>query len=327
MDNSRLKITCVDDKKTINAPTVKRNSRRQEIEATMERMWLSDPEQFNPERTSVQRKRISSTMEALQGQILLKDKYCADLGCGSGKMARLMRDAGARVDAIDVASIALELLKTQDMQHIHAIQDCLPATRLNDHAYDVVVCTEVIGYLNPKEYRLLFAELSRVMKKEGIAVCSTSLDLNSENALERFAMLAETEFEIEQWILRYDLLWIKCCRFLEAPAFFVKTSLATFERNKELNQRKSLSYLWLKINTTKPCALFWRFINVAAKPMAFYFKQSNRWVNFLEKITKTLWDESGVSHALFIGKKRPMVFPLSSSEVPLEIKHKRQVWE
>lgn len=323
----RLKITTVDNNLQQQAPATGKSARRQEIQATMERLWLNDPEQFNPERDAVQRKRTANTIEAITKHVALTGKRCADLGCGSGKISGLLRDGGAQVDAVDIASQALNILKTKSMHNITAIQDCLPMTRLEDGAYDLVVCTETIGYLNPKEYRLLFAELSRLMHKESHAVCSTSLDLNSDNALERFAALAETEFEIDQWVLRYDLLWTKCCRFLEMPSRFIKASQDMFERNRELEKRKSLGKVLFRLNSSLSAVLFWKVINLAFKPLATRLRESSFFTDLLEKTTKFLFDESGISHALFIGKRRPMVFPLPQNEIPIEMKHKKQVWE
>jgi 2-polyprenyl-3-methyl-5-hydroxy-6-metoxy-1,4-benzoquinol methylase len=328
MTNNRLQVTRVENKDTISSqPVFSRGARRQEIQATMERLWLEDPEQFNPKRDAVQRTRVSRTIEAVKKQLSLEGKKAADLGCGAGVISRVLRDEGAKIDALDIAGNALEKLKTYDMQNINPIHDCLPSTRLDDNAYDLVICTEVIGYLEPKEYRMLFAELSRLIKKDGVAACSTSLDLNSENALERFAALAETEFEIEEWVLRYDLLWIKLCRFFEAPACYIKASRNDFEREKELNKRKSLNKVWFKLNSTAPLSFFWRLINLAAKPLGSGLRQSDRLVDFLGKITKLIWDESGISHALFIGKRRQMTFPLPANEIPIERKHKREVWD
>lgn len=327
MNKNPLQVTSVEQTQQPKTPVLSRGARRQEIEATMERLWLNDPDQFNPERDAVQRKRVASTLKAIKSHLQLSSKRCADLGCGSGRISCLLRDEGAKVDALDIASKALDLLKKNDINNITPLQDCLPATRLNDDAYDLLVCTETIAYLQPKEYRLLFAELSRLVNKEGIVACSTSLDIYSENALEHFAALAETEFEIDEWVLRYDLLWIKFCNFFEAPTLFIKADKDHFERKKELEKRKSLNRLWFRLNSTKPFALFWRLINPISKRIASSLRQNETTVNFLEKITKFFWDESGISHALFIGKRRPLTFPLPANEIPVEMKHKRQVWD
>lgn len=324
--NHRLNITSV-ERNQKPSPVHTRGTRRHEMEARMERLWLEDPEQFNPERDAVQRKRVFNTLDAIKSHQDLNGKHCTDLGCGSGTITRLLRDAGARVDAVDIANNALNLLKSKGMENIKAVHDCLPSTHLDDNAYDVVVCTEMIGYLQPNEYRMLFAELSRLVKKDGWAVCSSSLDINSENALERFAALAETEFEIDEWVLQYDLLWIKLCNFFEAPGNWIKASQNSWQRGKEIEKRKSIGKFWFQFNSTKPMALLWSPINLITKSLAKMFRQSDRTVNFLEKLTKFFWDEAGISHALFVGKRRPMSFPLPPNEIPVEMKHKRQQWD
>lgn len=327
MSSPRLQVTRVENSPPSQQPIVSKGARRQEMQAIMERQWLENPGQFDPERDAVQRKRLNNTIEAIKKQLNLTEKRVADLGCGPGNISRLLRDEGATIDALDIAKQALERLKSGDMQRINVFQDCLPYTRLDDNAYDLIVCTEVIGYLNPKEYRMLFAELSRLVNKHGFVACSTSLDLNSDNALERFAALAETEFEIDQWILQYDLLWIKLCRFFEAPQVYLKGSKNRLEREKELNKRKSFDKWWYKFQTTPLFRGIWAGINLIASPIASYCRQNERMMIFLEKLTKFIWSESGISHALFIGKRRPMTFPLPPEERPIEIKHKRQVWD
>lgn len=327
MNNNRLQVAVVEKEKSSALPLSNQAARRQEIQATMERLWHQNPEQFDPNRDCEQRRRIKKTMETLQKHVPLKGIRAADLGCGEGELSRLIRDAGAKVDAVDIASKALEKLRVHDMRDIVAIQDCLPNTKLIDNSYDLVVCTEVIGYIKPVEYRLLFAELARLVNRDGFVACSTALDLDSDNALERFASLAETEFEIEHWVLSYDHLWLRLCSFFEAPAKFAKGSKNGEFRRQELSKRKSFSRLWFSWNSTLVLGVFWRIVSFAANPIAAAFRQSERLINFLEKITRFLWSETGISHVLFLGKRRPLSFPLPPDEIPKELKHKRQTWE
>jgi len=328
---NRLNITEVDHSGQRDYSQEMRGSRgiprRHEVEALMERRWLDDPEQFNPERDIVQRHRVARTIDAIKSKISLSDKRGVDLGCGSGVLTRLLRNEGIQMDALDAAQNALNRLQAHDMQNIRSIKDCLPLTRLDDNRYDLVVCTEVIGFLQANEYRLFFAELARLVKRDGLVACSSSIDLNSENALEHFAAYAETEFDIEQWVLRYDLLWIRSCAFFEAPAKYIKASQDVWERRNELEKRAGLSRVWFKMNSTRLFSPFWHLINWVVSPIASKIRQSAWLMDKLGKITKFFWDESGVSHALFLGKKRPLAFPLPQNEIPLEMKHKRQVWE
>lgn len=158
MCDQRLKVNFVEKKSSFpsSAALGGKSSRRQETQARMERLWHQDVQQFNPERDCMQRQRVQRTIEALRTRTSLTGLKAVDLGCGGGVISRLLRDGGAAIDAVDVATNALQLLKSADMQHITPIHDCLPNTRLADNAYDLVVCTEVIGYLPADEYRLLF---------------------------------------------------------------------------------------------------------------------------------------------------------------------------
>lgn len=327
MASNKLQVTQVGDLARPPRQTESKSSRRQEIQATMERLWLTDPEQFNPMRDAVQRKRLSITAETLREIGTLQGKRAADLGCGGGELTRKIRDMGMTVYALDAATKALQKLSEGGLERITPLQDCLPSTRLDDDGFDLVNCTEVVGYLQPVEYRLFFAELARLVKKDGHVCCSSSIDIDSDNALEKFAALAETEFAIDKWVLSYDLLWIKCCRLFETPYLYFKASRDSELRRKGLQKRHSVSKAWYTLNTTWICGTLWRGVSFIANPLASFLRQSETAMNFLEKITKILWDESGISNALFIGKRRPMTYPLPKDELPRELKHKRQVWE
>lgn len=335
MSNNRLNVTYTDNKQNTR-PISNARAQKEEIQATMERLWLKNPQQFDPLRDSIERKRINDTFNAILPFISLnqettigklKEKKVADLGCGAGILSRKMRDAGANVDAVDVASQALQRLKSGDMHNITAIQDCLPSTALNDQTYDLVVCTELIGYLKAADYRMLMAELARLVKSEGVVACSTELDINTNDPLERFVALTETEFTVEKWILSYHLLQIRLCHFFEMPAYYIKCHKDRECRQKEIDKRKGLRRQWFVWNTQLPLNMFWRAMGVLFNPLASFFRQ-NAWImNVLEKITRFFWNEAGISHVLFIGKRRPLTFPVKPEDVPRELKHKRQVWE
>ena len=162
---------------------------------------------------------------------------------------------------------------------------------------------------------------------DGLVACSTALDIDTEDPLERFAALGETEFIIDQWALSYHRLLIQLCRFFATPATFIKASRDQEMRRKEMEKRALFSRWWFRWNSTALMALIWRLINIAAAPLASGLRQNNHIMNVLERITKFFWSQSGISHALFIGRKRPLTFPLPADKTPREMKHKRQVWE
>lgn len=326
MANDRLRVNYV-EKKTPPSFSSDKRGNRQELQAKMERLWLTHPQMFNPERDCLQRERLTRTFDALHQRTSFEGKHVADLGCGSGVFSRRLRNAGAKVDAVDVASQPLQLLKNSDSHNITPLQDYLPETRLNDNAYDIVVCTEVIGYLNPSEYRVTFSELARILKLDGFVVCSTDLDFKTEDPLEIFASLAETEFIIDQWVLSYHRLFIKVCHFFEAPAIYIKASSDPEAYQQGFKRRAFFNRWWFSVNSTKIMSYFWKVINVLTSPIAKGIKNSKGLMLALEKITKLLWSQSGISHAIFVGRKRPLTFPLPPKEIPREMKHKRQTWE
>lgn len=327
MENNRLHIVAVDQVSSGNNQSGSKKTRREETQARMERLWHQDPEQFDPERDCMQRERVSQTMDLIKNYIFLDGKLVTDLGCGGGYMTRQVRDLGCSIDAVDIAGNALRKLKEGDMQRIRPLQDCLPHTILKDDAYDLVLCTEVIAYLNPADYRLLFLELSRLVKPEGHVVCSTPLDIDTDGPLERFAKIAETEFNFEDWVLSYHKLYIRIQDFLDAPTRFVKGSRDREFREKEISKRRSLSKFWFKLNSTLLISKIWLILNFLINPLANFFRQSKKMLLALEKICRFLYSENGISHATFIGKRRPLSFPLPPDEIPKERKHKREVWE
>jgi SAM-dependent methyltransferase len=242
-------------------------------------------------------------------------------------ITRLIRDKGARVDAVDIATIALQKLKNENMENINAIHDYLPTTTLNDDFYDLVLFTEVIGYLTPHEYRIAIAEVSRIVKPDGYVICSSSLDIDTEDPLEKFATLAETEFDIHKWILTNDYLLIKLCKFFEAPSAYIKANRDREYRLLELDKRKGFSKTWFQWNSSAPLSYCWHIVDWIFTPIAKGLRQSPRIMNVLERISSFFWSHSGISHALFIGKRRPLSHPLPENEIPRELKHKRQLWE
>lgn len=273
MDQNRLHVAYTEHKQSNSRPLSVKTSRKEEIQATMERLWHQSPQQFDPQRDCMELQRIQNTIDAIKSLFPLSGKCVVDLGCGDGTISRLLRDGGAHVDAVDASTLALKKLKETDFHDITSIHDCLPSTSLKDKSYDLVVCTEVIAYLKPEEYRLLMAELARLVKNDGYVVCSTSLDINTEDPLDRFAALGETEFTFEKWVFNYHRLLIRLSRF--AP----------------------------------------------------FLKQNSSVMNFLERLCRFFWSDSGITHALFIGKRRPLTFPVKPQDTPRELKHKRQVWE
>ena len=324
MPDNPLKIIATEKSSIKNSP-ISPKSARFEWQAKMERLWLTNPEQFNPLRNAIERERIAQLKELIHA--LPSPGTAVDLGCGFGEVSRTLQKAGWKVQALDIASNALKAFVQKGKEGIELIQDALPSTKLQDDAYDLVICTEVIAYLQERDYRLLMAELSRLVKREGLVICSTGIDINSEDALQRFGALAETEFKINQWIFNHHLLLLRLQNFFESPMRYVLASKNNEERNLELKARHGISRGLYRLNTSKIGGCFWLPLKWILTPIVHILNQNRAVMKFLEKICRLFWDESGISHALFVGTRRPLIMPTKADLESQEPKGKRQVWE
>lgn len=319
MKNERLQI--VQGKQYRNNALSSRHIAQEKFD----KLWEKDPKQFDPLRNCMERERLDRTYALISGDMDLSGKIAVDIGCAGGTLTRRLRDAGAIVHAVDVSEEALKILQKEDMSHIRAHHDCAPATRLEDGRYELVVCTDLIAYLKIAEQRLLFSELARLVKRGGIVVCSTPIDINSEDALKRFAALAETELQIRRWKFSYHRLYIRLKDFIEAPIRFSKALNDPEYREREIARRHAVARTWFKINSAPGLGHFWNIAKYAAAPIAAWIRQSRSMMLFLEKISHFVWQETGISHAIFVGNVRPLVE--EQSVVVFERKQKKTVWE
>lgn len=326
MNNKRLAIVEVSNQPGTERRLPSRRVKRQEVQAKYERLWLVKPEQFNSTRNCMERERLDRTMELIQEHLCVVGKRIVDLGCGDGTLAKRLRDAGGLVQAVDIASNALKVLQTEDSTDIEITQDALPETSLPDNSYDLVISTDVIAELNVPDYRLFFAELARLVKGTGYVVCSTPLDIHSEDALQRLTELAHTEFNVMRWVYSHHALYQRFINFLSAPGRFVKAFRDTTYRQVELQSRQSLSRLWFKCNSMLIPSLFWIPVAYLTDPITERFRQ-NRWIMLkLEKVCRFFSDINGISHAIFLGQRRPLEIPDPRLQ-PVERPKKREVWE
>lgn len=313
MDPSRLAIVQIENnhikKNSVKEKPNLRSIRRNEAEALFERMWLLNPEKFDPMRNARERERMSRTWKLIQALPDEKSKKVVDVGCGWGVISRKLRDAGASVDAVDIANNALKLLRSNRGEKIETIQEALPITRLPDDTYDLVVCTDVIAELNPEDFRLAFAELSRIITAKGHLIFSTPLDIYSEDALQHLITLVETEFKIEQAIYSYHALYIRLLSFFETPYRFYLSWRDPDFRQQQLKQRGWLGRCWYRLNSLVIIAHTWGLISYLMQPLTYMMEQS-RWVLLgLEAICRFFSGEAGISHALFSATRRSIMEP------------------
>lgn len=326
MNKNPLSILASDENHDAATPKQKSNP-RQEAQAKFDRLWLIEPETFDLTEHARELSRLARTLELIEETGSLANKQVADLGCGAGVFSRMMRDAGAAVDAVDISQNALKKFTSIDSKDIRLIQDYMPHTLLEDSRYDIAVAADLIAYLDQSQYRLFFSELARIVKAKGYAVCSTAIDIYSENALQQFAELAATEFDNFKWIFSYHFLQIKLLDYFKAPKRFARAAKDKLYREKALSKRYSVARWWFKVNSTAALGAFWRLITPLSTPFCSLLERNGSLLIFLEKLSKMLWGNAAISHAIFIAERRPLFPPLTKEEQPKELKHKKQVWE
>ncbi|MEO8209709.1 MAG: class I SAM-dependent methyltransferase [bacterium] len=104
----------------------------------------------------------------------VKGKKVLDAGCGPGKYSEWLVDKGAIVTAIDYSDEMISHTKEKvgDKATVIKANLNLPLDLFKDEEFDVITSSMVIHYL--KDWRSLFSEFNRILKKEGVLIFSTS---------------------------------------------------------------------------------------------------------------------------------------------------------
>lgn len=329
LPNDKLSIVSVENGKesSHHRPSLSPSTRRDNARARFERLWLIHPELFQPINNIMNQERINRTWDLIQHTTSIPGKKVADLGCGAGVLSFLLRDSGATIDAVDIAKNAFKEMSRFDTRGINLLIDWVPQTRLEESTYDLVLSTDLIAELDPSDYRLFFSELASLVKKEGYVICSTPLDTKSEDALERFAELAETELLITQWVFSYHRLYLTCCSIFAAPFCFFKGWRDPAFQQEQMSQRKGFSRRWFLWNSSFGIAHIWFFLSLFTEPVLRFLRKSQRTLFFLEKVSQFFWDNAAITHAIFVGKRKPLIIPESPTASPSTNRIKVRKWE
>ena len=109
---------------------------------------------------------IVKSAEIKAGDVVL------DAGAGTGNLSIKLKDAGARVIALDYSKEGLECLRLKDIS-IEAIKhDLLDALPFADNHFDKVVSNNVIYLIEPSKRLFVTKEFYRVLKPGGKIVLS-----------------------------------------------------------------------------------------------------------------------------------------------------------
>jgi len=325
MKENPLSIVKVDQPKE-KVPASDLKIRLIEAEAKYERIWLNTPERLNPMNNALGRDRVKHTISIVEQLFDMQGLKILDIGCGNGPLATAFAKDGSLVTASDIAFNALKLVP--DHPNITKVQAALPETPFPDDEFDVCVSAEVIAEMDHRDYRLAMAELCRLIKPTGRVVCSNSIDIYSEDAFVRFRNLAETEFKILHWKFSYHALYLRCLHFFKAPSKFFKAWRDQKKREKGLKHRHGLSRWWFKINSTALPAIIWAPISWVLIPIVYVMEKSEIVLIVFEKICRFFQNERGISHVIFVGKRRPMLEERDEPPIPDRAPFRREVrWE
>lgn len=105
---------------------------------------------------------------------LIEDKVVLDVACGTGYGVGYMMEKGVgRIVGVDISMAAVNYAGERFGKHNKVSFVCADAIRLPfpDDTFDIVVSFETIEHI--RQYRKFLAECRRVLKEDGLLVCST----------------------------------------------------------------------------------------------------------------------------------------------------------
>lgn len=322
---SKLKVVNTSETSPVRKDHSKFQQKKIERTALYERLWKEQPDRFDYQHTSIGRHHFEDFKILFYECNPKPNQRACDLACGKGTLALFMVENGLEVDAIDIASNALDKLK-EKASSLHLYQEYVPYTQREDSSYDIIVCTDFIGELHAHEYRLLISELARLVKAEGHVICSTPLDSNSEDPLSAFIQLMETEFEILNIKASFDRSYLFFSDFLAFPGRILRASLNPEYRLEGISKRRGLKKLLFKSLSNPYLKTLWKPINFLISPLSSKFDQSETIRKFMARMSEFLWQENSVTHVITLAKRRAL-FIQQPEEIPQEQKRKKTVWE
>lgn len=265
------------------------NQRMREQRAIFDRKWLQNPQQFSCSNI-IDKKRISRSKQAIK-KYFLKKGSVVDIGCGFGELSLYCRSLKHPVTACEISINALKQLESLEKFNISIRTEQLPFTSFDDKCFDNLLCTDTIGDLSPREYRLTFSELSRILNHDGILVCSTEFDHKAYLPHRTFIKLAGTEFHFIDATYSYHYLYERLQYILSLPKCI-------------LSEQSIIKSKWKKVFLSPPFTFILKIINKSFSPISLYLENNKNTVGILEAVTKFIFNERGITHIIYIGKKK-----------------------
>jgi ubiquinone/menaquinone biosynthesis C-methylase UbiE len=103
-----------------------------------------------------------------------KDKRILDLGCGTGRFSIELENAGSHVISFDPSHSMLNELSKKEIGNVNIdlIQGLGHRLPFKEKSFDGCVCINVMDHI--EDPKILIAEISRILKKDGVLVFNFS---------------------------------------------------------------------------------------------------------------------------------------------------------
>jgi ubiquinone/menaquinone biosynthesis C-methylase UbiE len=129
--------------------------------------------------------RLSGAMDRYLG--VGAGQRALDVGCGTGHQLKALRERGYRVAGVDGSAAMLEYARSNN-PGAELRQADLGGLPYDDASFDVVICIEVLRYLEDPQPCL--GEIARVLRPGGLclATATPAFNLNAYAAVNRVAL-------------------------------------------------------------------------------------------------------------------------------------------
>ncbi|TNF06522.1 MAG: class I SAM-dependent methyltransferase [Bacillota bacterium] len=172
------------------------------------------------------------------------DGFAIDLGCGTGRLTKVIYDLGMKTLGIDVDSHMIEVAKKDFPKVDFSLQNMLNAFD-SPKTYDLVTCFgNTIVHLNKKELDLLFQKLNEKLKIHGYVIFQTlNYDSILENKPSQLKTIEQDDLSfIRTYTYEQDYIVFKTELSVEGKNFSGSTRIYPYTMNDFLELAKKYDF-------------------------------------------------------------------------------------
>ena len=129
-------------------------------------LYAADPDPWDFETSAYESAKYDATIAALNG----REFACGlELGCSIGVLTQRLAGVCAQLLAVDVAEAALDCAKARGLKNVAFERREVPE-EYPDGAYDLVVCSEVLYYLDAPAFDATLDAIERTLLPHGVVL-------------------------------------------------------------------------------------------------------------------------------------------------------------